>query len=1167
MRQLLLFLLGLMCFTTALSAQSIVLNEIVASNTLLEDEDGDTPDWFELYNPTAEPLSLNGWTVSDDPAEPDQWTFPNMVLPAGGYLQVWASDKDRRNPGIPRTLIQQGDVFRYRLGSMGIPADWHAPGFDDSNWAEGATGIGYGDGDDQTTVPTGTRSVYLRRTFTVADPSLISDLILDVDYDDAFVAYLNGMEIARANIEGTPPAVDAPAITDREARMYSGGRPERTVLPDAAVLLQAGTNVLSIEVHNISEFSSDMSLIAFLSARYSSVTSEGSEPPALLELTTSLPHTNFKVSADGETLYLYDQEGMLADSLGFERLLSDVSCGRIGEELRFFTSPTPGAANGPGGFAGIITSEIEFSHPGGAVDPLVLSLSGTAEGEVIHYTLDATEPTAESPVYAEPISIDETTVVRARIFRDGYLPVPSESRSYLLGVAHDLPILALVTEPNNFFHPDTGMYVLGQDYQGDEVPYFGSNIWEDWERPVHLSLYEPDGSFGVAFNAGAKIFGGWSRANDQRSLSIFARNRYGIGEIDYPLFPSRSYDTYQAIVLRNSGNDWLRTMLRDGALTSLMEGSGLDIQAYRPVATYLNGQYWGMYNMREKINEHFLASRHGVDPDALDRLEFNGDVIQGSNAAYWELIDFVSNNSLTSTANYNYVRAQIDIKNFIIYQIAEIYFGNTDWPGNNLKYWKAPGGKWRWILFDTDFGFGIWDPSAYSHNTLAFALESNGPGWPNPPWSTLLFRRLVENLEFRNAFVNQFADEMNSRFVPLRVLEHIDSLAAAIASEMPAHFTRWGADAGVWQTYINQMRTYGNSRRYHVKQAILHEFNLPAYRPLTIEIEDTAEGYVQVNSLTIDENLWVGDYFEQVPVRVTALARPGYAFSHWTGSSTAETAELEVNMSTAINLQPVFQPGEVETADIIINEINYNSNDDWDTGDWIELHNRGTAAADLSGWVYRDDDDEHAFILPEGTIIQGGGYLVLARHLQDLLAFYPEMNNALGNVDFGLSSNGDMVRIYDAELNLVDSIAFLPGAPWPSEADGEGPTLELADPSLDNDLVENWAILHPHGSPGLSNLTPVTNLPILPGAGIDLAVAPNPFRDHVSISCDLPAAGELSFELYSPSGRLLRRINAGECLSGPQMITANLRELPSGLYLVRALLDRQLVGVDRWLKL
>ncbi|MCB0644280.1 MAG: chitobiase/beta-hexosaminidase C-terminal domain-containing protein, partial [Phaeodactylibacter sp.] len=371
-----------------------------------------------------------------------------------------------------------------------------------------------------------------------ADP--VEALILDVDYDDSFVAYINGQEVARANISGLNPAYNATSLTDHEAQMYSGGLQERFAIDVVAGLLQDGDNVLCIQVHNVSTGSSDMSMIPFLTAAYSAPTTDGVAPPAILGFENDqILHTNFKFSSAGETVYLFDELGELADSLVLPALQPDISYGvPTGQPdmLHYFDLPTPAAANPDAGYLGISTDNIVFSHPGGVTAALNLALSGVDPPAVIHYTLDATPPTESSALYTDPIPINENTVVRARVFQADYLPSVIQSRSYLVDLSHDLPMLTLVADPPDFFDEETGIYVFGNSYEPN-IPYFGANFWEDWERPIHLTIYEEDGTLGAAFDGGVKIFGGYSRSNDQRSLSIFARGKYGFNEFDYPFFP------------------------------------------------------------------------------------------------------------------------------------------------------------------------------------------------------------------------------------------------------------------------------------------------------------------------------------------------------------------------------------------------------------------------------------------------------------------------------------------------------------------------------------------------------------------------------------------------------------------------------------------------------
>ncbi|MBT8079594.1 MAG: CotH kinase family protein [Gammaproteobacteria bacterium] len=618
-------------------------------------------------------------------------------------------------------------------------------------------------------------------------------------------------------------------------------------------------------------------------------------------------HTNFKISSEGEVLYLFDPRGRLVSELPVAGLRNGTSVGQSGSgAMAYYDTPTPGSSNSSNEYSGIVSSEVVFSHDGGVNSPASVSLSGATGTQIIRYTLDGSIPTESSPEYSSSISLAGNTAVRARIFDSDHVPSATHSRTFLPGTSHDVPVVALVSEPGNFFDNDTGIYVLGDDYEPSE-PNYGANFWEDWERDIHFSLYEQNGDVGVMLDAGVKIFGGWSRSYPQKSLSIYARGRYGSSEIDYPLFPGRSYDSYQTLVLRNSGDDWLKSMMRDISMTSLMESANVDIQAYRSVAVYLNGEYWGMHNMREKINEHYIASLHNVDKDTVNLLEYDGEILEGDNTDYLELVDFLEANLLVSPGNYDYIAERIDIESFIVYQVAEIYFDNQDWPGNNYKFWNSPGTKWRWILFDTDFGFSGWTPSAFDQNTLAFALEANGPDWPNPPWSTLILRRLVENESFRNDFINHFADELNSRFLPANVTGHIDSIAATIESEMSTHFLRWQDYVNVdWATEVDDMKTFANNRPQHLIAHIEDQFGLSGTYQLTVDNANPSAGDVQLNSLTIDSNSWTGSYFNDIPVTLTAVPAPGFVFSQWQGASTSTNEQIELDLAVDSTIEAVF---------------------------------------------------------------------------------------------------------------------------------------------------------------------------------------------------------------------------------------------------------------------
>jgi hypothetical protein len=1117
------------------NAQNIRINEVVSSNSVFFDEDGDTPDWIELHNSGTQNVNLENWTISDDLNNLSKWSFPNITIPANDYLMLWASNKDRNQITSSRTLVNQGDLYKYQIPTSELNANWTHLDFDDTNWDNGISGFGYADNDDATIIPNGTSSIYIRKNFDLNSVEDIISLILDIDYDDGFVAYINGIEIARANINGVPPPYNASTNQDHEAQMYNGGLPDRFQISDFSSILVEGSNVLAIQAHNISPYSSDFTVIPFLSAIYSSVNSTGIDPPEILNLIdNNFFHTNFKISTTSETLTLSDNNGTIVDQLIVEGLPPNTSIGvsNFSNNIVFYTDTTPNAQNANTQFLGAIQNEVIFSENGGLkTQPISLSLSGNQANQVIRYTIDGSTPNEQSLTYNGTINISENTSVRARIYAPNYLPSKTGTESYILGANHNIDIMLLSVKPGDFFDDDYGIYVFGPEgtYSYD-IPYFGANFWEDWERPIHFSFYENNSDESAKFNAGVRIFGGWSRGqNGQRSLAFYARGQYGDSKFEHSFFDNVTYDNFEAFVLRNSGQDWLRSSMKDIMLTSLLRGSELDFQDYNPVATYINGEYWGMYNMREKINEHMLASKHNLNADEITLLTNNAEVIEGSNQEYTQIIDYINSYDLSDDTNFEFIRDKIDLKNYTLYQASNIYINNTDWPGNNIKFWKHQDVKWRWIMYDTDFGFGpFWNISNYWEDTLSFALDPDGQGWPNPPWSTLLFRKLTTNIGFRNQFINRYADELNTRFLPNNVINHIDETYAIIEPEILAHYNRWKDDPSVideiWDIYgyvdyyVDNMKDFAVNRHPVVKEHIKQQFGLPDYHPLNITNLDTSQGYVEVNeNLSIQEDSWSGDYFETVPVKLTAIAEFGYEFSHWSGDLFSENETIEVSLTEAIHIIPNFSSTNATTA-IVINEINYRSSPDFNADDWIELYNPNSSSIDLSNWQIKDNDDSHVFIIPQGTLIEGDGYLVIVKDELDFTSVYPNIIY-IGELGFGLGSS-DSVRLYNSTGTIQDVVAYESVTPWPICADTTGNTLELITSNVDNSLPENWDCVNENGSPNRINSQTQS---VEDFSNDSILVYPNPVKSIVYIG---QTNDKFDIEVYSILGQKVASVMA-----------------------------------------
>ncbi len=1154
---------------TNATAQEVVINEVMPANSsTISDEDGDFPDWIELFNPGATPLPLEHYGLSDIDSTSPKWTFPDLVLDPGDFLLVYASGKERKElPLYWQTIINWGDEWRYLVPTQEPPTDWNTLTFDDQAWDLGKSGFGYGDNDDSTQVPV-TMSVYIRKKFVIDDTSSLADALLHMDYDDSFVAYLNGKEIARGNIgvPGIPPAFDQGADNyNHEALIYRGLPPESFRIDSLHDLIREGENVLAIQVHNHSTGSSDLTAIPFLSV--GTVTKPGTSNPVppIIHINSPLLHTNFKLDAEGETVYLYDPSGTIVDSIAFNQMYTDISRGRYPDgsiNIFYFQEATPGEPNQTEHYPSI-SGEPYFSSPGGLfTTSLTVYLTGIEPDDTIYFTTDGSEPSIYSQKYSiGGIFIGSTTILRARILEHGKIPGQVVSHTYLVNIQNSLPVISLTTSPENLWDYYDGMYVMGPNASQD-FPHFGANFWQDWEKPVHIELFEQGGDNAFSIDAGMKIFGGWSRGLPQKSLSIFARSKYGYGNIDCRIFDEKDIDRFEAIVLRNSGNDWNYSMMRDGMMTSLVSRMDIDKQAYRPAEVYLNGEYWGIMNIREKVNEHFIASNHGVDPDSIDLLEGNGWEIQGSADHYFSMLNFIDNNDMQLDQNVDIVKSMMETDNFIRYQISQIYFDNRDWPGNNIKFWRPQSetGRWRWIMFDTDFGFGIWEPTKYAFNTLAYALEPNGPEWPNPPWSTFLLRKLMENNRFKIDFINCFADHLNTTFHPDKVRNHILTLKQHIEEEMYDHQVRWGGDYNHWQNEIQIMINFGAYRVNHVRNHILNQFTLNGTYALALGVNPLYSGKIKVNTIIPERYPWTGIYFDYVPVQLTPVPEPGYRFTGWTGSSQSVEDPLTLDVSTDQQLTAHFEPDGSGLQYIVINEINYNSSDAFDTGDWIEIYNRGDSGRDITGWILKDSDDEHQFIFPSYTNIPAEDYLVVCRDEEAFVSLHPYVTNHTGDFDFGLSSHGECIRLYDDSLQLVDSVCYGNSAPWPAGPNGTGPTLELINPAVDNTLPDYWYFSNTHGTPGAINdsWSPLAiEEPESYGMNaVDIMIYPNPFNAFTTVQVYLEQQEDITITIHDITGKTISVLYDGELPRGVHewkwdATASNGNRVLPGVYLIK----------------
>lgn len=528
-------------------------------------------------------------------------------------------------------------------------------------------------------------------------------------------------------------------------------------------------------------------------------------------LLSGYPVLPFSLSSQGDQLYL-SKENSIVDYVLIPSLVGDISYGRAYGCASFslLSSVSPGRGNGS---AVEMSSAPTIETPQGTyddVDWVEVVLSGPGN---IYYTTDCTEPTAADTLYTGPIRLTSTTVLRVICQEQGKLPSEPVDLTYLINEYNALPAVSVVTEPDNLWSSQSGIYVNGPGI-GSEPPYYGANFWMNWEKESSLSLFETDGS-GFSVNCGIKIFGAFTRVLPKKSLACMFRDRYGDAELSYPLFGDNSLDTYESIILRTSGQDAFLGRMRDVVLTSLMgEATDVPVQQYKPVVVYLNGQYWGLHYIREKLNENYVAGHYNVPADTVTIVEYAG----WTNAEYRELVDYVLEHDMSVQEYYDYVCSQIDVDNYIDFYIAQMWVANTD--NGNVKFFRIGDGKWTWFFFDTDLSLKETD-----HNSVYWNLTTDGLDRSDYIGRTFA-AKMLSNDAFREKFLTRLAWQMNNIWTEENVINRINEIEAMILPVMERECERWECSYYDWQANLKEMRYFAQNRNRYMLTYIQNFFVL-----------------------------------------------------------------------------------------------------------------------------------------------------------------------------------------------------------------------------------------------------------------------------------------------------------------------------------------------------
>lgn len=812
-----------------LNAQSIVINEVMSRNdSSIADKDGEYNDWIELYNPSANPVNLHNYGLTDKADNLNKWTFPNVEIQPNEFILIFASGKNYATGELHTNFSIKGGGEHLLLTNIaGEIVDQLQAINIATNQSYGRSTDGGNDWQFFTTSTPGSTNVsgteFNQQTAVVLNEVQAYN---NTSIKDKFEEYSDWIELH--NPSSIPINLSGFSLTD------DVDEPQKWVFPN--VNIEAGGF-----------------LLVFASGK---------------DLKEDELHCNFEIKSSGEDIFLFDENGTFVDFVPEEQLVMDQSIGRVidgtGDWEEFYYS-TPGATNQ----AGNVKQKLDFSHkPGQYAEAFELDVFFEDEPNngalSIRYTSNGAEPTINSNLYQSPINIESregepnyysssqflTTLkfyepsgevykintIRFRVFKNGKPASKIYTKSYMIHPDFDrytLPMLSIVSDPDDLFGGDKGIYIVGDNYDGNSEN--SMNCFQDgrdWERKAHFEFFMEDKA--IKQNGGLRIHGGGSRRNAQKSFRLYARSEYDSeNTFDYPFFEDKPIEEFKRLVLRGqAGSNF--TFMTDEVVSNICRNINVHRMATRPVVVFLNGEYWGVYHIRERIDKHFLKDNFGVEEETITLLQnspYNGGCCtEGDANEYITLMNYLSENDITNPEVYDYINQKIDLEQYATYLITEFWAANHDWPGNNIRYWKANGdyAKWQWILYDVDFGLRYHD-----YPSITNYLGNLTP--TTDEVATELGNHLFKSEVFTNRFAEIFEELLLTTFSPQNVACEVITYSNLMLPEIKENFNRYGIPHPVsdWQNNVDMVYSnFAALRPCEIKTQIEELFDI------TINVDD-----------------------------------------------------------------------------------------------------------------------------------------------------------------------------------------------------------------------------------------------------------------------------------------------------------------------------------------
>ena len=708
----------------------LMINEALADNKYgMTDQDGDRCDWVELMNVSDDPVDLSYYYISDDPEEPLKFRLPKVSLLPHKYVLIFLSEKEGTNGEIHAS-------FKLSPGETIVLAKLDGMKLDKLEIPEGINpnvSVGRGAGNAVFYYPAPT-------------PGSANTTYGYEKYADAGAFNANSVYFSEVC------AVTAPRSGESDwIELYNGG-----------------SSAVSLVGWSITDDPFD------LKYTISSLKLGAGDYAAI-----SCSKLGFSVSNAGETLYLFDSEGALRDEFRTGATTLGMTSGRDtrsnSSERVFFTTATRGYKNSSP-LSGCAAEPVFSRNTLYAGSAFELSITSSTPGAEVRYTTDGSTPTRDSKLCSGPITVSKNVVIKARAFRDGMAPSPVAAHTFVFGSEHTLPVVCLSMSGSDYSRMYTAVMGEGGGVtKGDEVPCFME--------------YFVDGRLAISSGAGVRVSGASTAVYPQKSLALYFRAGYGRSSLDIPLFPGCKVSSFRSLVLRNSGQDASFAHIRDSFVSKAARDFNIDSAAFRPVIVYINGDYRGIYDLKENLNEDYLVSHHGAVRSHVETIRRNGKAIAGTSAQFKSMLEMCRTLDFSKQENFDKLKKLVDTDSIMDYLILRTYFTDADM--YNQKYWHTTDNKLRWrsVLYDSDYALMGNYPGA---SVLSTYFNPNGFISYHGFYTQMdIFCACNQNKAWRDKFITRYIWAVKYRFDPDRLLPVYDALVNQYKPEMKAHIARW----------------------------------------------------------------------------------------------------------------------------------------------------------------------------------------------------------------------------------------------------------------------------------------------------------------------------------------------------------------------------------------